>query len=104
MGDMPNGHASCIVAISCYDERMFDAELERINSEAPMPWRSGFRRMLDEIGTRYHPCEPVDPDELADMVSTVLKGGIVMSKALEDPRALKRQILTVRLLVQALFV
>ena len=104
MGDMPNGHPGCIVAISCYYERMFDQELKRINSEAAMQWRRRFRRMLDEIGTRYHPREPVDLDELADMVSTVLEGGIVMSKALEDPQALKRQILTFRLLVQALFI
>jgi TetR/AcrR family transcriptional regulator, transcriptional repressor for nem operon len=65
---------------------------------------AGVRAMFDEIGTRYRPREPVDPDDLADMVSSVLEGGIVMAKALNDPLSLKRQILAFRALVQALYV
>ncbi len=104
MGDMPNGHPGCIVAISCYQERMFDRDLSELNAQAVLQWRRRFRGMLDEIAKRYHPREPVGLDELADMVSTVLEGGIVMSKALGDPASLRRQILTLRLMVQALFV
>jgi AcrR family transcriptional regulator len=104
MGDMPNGHPGCMVAVSCYYERMFDRELREINTEAALQWRRRFRAMLDEIGTRYRPREAVDLDELADLVSTVLEGGIVMAKALHDPSSLKRQILAFRALVQALFV
>ena len=104
MGDMPNGHPGCMVAVSTYYERMFDRELREINTEAALQWRRRFRAMLDEIGARYRPREPVELDELADMVSTVLEGGIVMAKALHDPASLKRQILTFRAMVQALFV
>jgi len=104
MGDLPNGHPGCLVAISCYADRMFDRDLRAINAEAALLWRDRFRLMLEEIGTRYRPREQVDLDEMADMVSTVLEGGIVMSKALGDPLALKRQILTFRSMVQALFV
>ena len=104
MGDMPNGHPGCIVAISCYQECMFDRDLKELNAQAVLQWRRRFRGMLDEIATRYRPREPVENDELADMVSTVLEGGIVLSKALGDPNSLARQLLTFRLLVQALFV
>jgi TetR/AcrR family transcriptional regulator, transcriptional repressor for nem operon len=93
-----------MVAVSCYYERMFDKELGEVNTEAALQWRRRFRTMLDEIGTRYRPRESVDLDELADLVSTVLEGGIVMAKALHDPASLKRQILAFRALVQALFV
>lgn len=104
MGDMPSGHPGCLVAVSCYADRMFDREMREINTEAALQWRARFRAMLDEIATRYRTREPVDLDELADMVSTLLEGGIVMAKALNDPASLKRQILTFRALVQALFV
>ncbi len=104
MGDMPNGHPGCLVAISCYQERMFDRELKVLNAQAVLQWRRRFRAMLDDIAIRYRPREPVDRDELADMVSTLLEGGIVLSKALADPDSLSRQILTFRLMVQALFV
>lgn len=104
MGDMPNGHPGCIVAISCYQERMFDRDLRELNAHAVLQWRRRFRGMLNDIAARYQPREPVGLDELADMVSTVLEGGIVLSKALGDRTSLRRQILTFRLMVQALFV
>jgi hypothetical protein len=83
---------------------MFDQELREINAEAVLQWRRRFRSMLEEVGTRYRPREPVDKDELADMVSSVIEGGIVIAKALGDPQSLRRQILTFRALVQALYV
>jgi AcrR family transcriptional regulator len=104
MGDMPNGHPGCVVAVSCYYERMFDPGVREINTEAAMLWRRRFRGMLDEVSARYRPRDPVDLDDLADMVSTVLEGGIVMAKAMHEPDVLRRQILTFRALLQALFV
>lgn len=104
MGDMPKGHPGCLVAIACYQERMFDRELRALNAQAVLQWRRRFRSMVDEIALSYRPREPVDRDELADMVSALLEGGIVLSKALGDPDSLARQILTFRLMVQALFV
>ncbi len=104
MEDLPNGHPGCIVAVSCYSDRVFDSDIRALNARAVLQWRRRFRAMLEEIGTRYHPREPVDPDDLADMVSTVLEGGIILSKALGDPLVLKRQILTFRAVMQALYV
>lgn len=103
MSDLPNGHPGCLVATSCYYERIFDSEVRQATAEAVLLWRRRFRRMFEEIMARYEPLEPVDIDQLADMVSTVLEGGIVMSKALGEPRSLERQILVLRALVKALF-
>lgn len=103
-GGMPGGHPGSVVAVACYYERMFDQELRDINAEGALRWRRRFRTLIDAIETRYRPREPVDPDELADMVSTVLEGGIVMARALRDPLVLKRQILAFRAMVQALYV
>lgn len=104
MGDMPGGHPGCVVAVACYYERMFDRELREINAEGALRWRRRFRALIDDIAPRYRPRQPVDPDDLADMVSSVLEGGIVMAKALRDPLVLKRQILTLRLLIETLYV
>ena len=101
--DLPNGHPGCLVATSCYVERMFDREIQETNRQAALMWRRRFRGMFDTIAQAYPPREPVDVDQLADMVSTVLEGGIVLSKALKEPRALERQILVFRALVKALF-
>lgn len=104
MGDLPKGHPGCLVATSCYYERLFDREVRAINAEAAMLWRRRFRGMFEAIATEYRPRDDVSLDELADMISTVLEGAIIMSKALDDPLALKRQILALRSLLKGFFV
>lgn len=103
MADLPNGHPGCLVATSCYYERLFNAEIQAMNREAALVWRKRFRGMFEEIMAVYPPREPIAVDDLADMVSTMLEGGIVMSKALGDPRCLERQILVMRSFVRLLF-
>ena len=51
----------------------------------------------------YTPREPIEIDQLADMVSTVLEGGIVLSKALKEPQGLADQVLVLRSFVKLLF-
>jgi AcrR family transcriptional regulator len=104
MDDLPNGHPGCLVAVSCYQERLFDREVHAINEAATRAWRRRFRTHFDAITARYRPREEVDLDELADMISTVIEGGIVLAKALHDPHALKRQLMTLRTLLKAVFV
>lgn len=104
MGDLPNGHPGCLVATSCYYDRLYDREVQALNTEAVILWRNRFRAMFEEVTARYRPRADVDLDDLADMVSAVIEGGIVMSKALNEPQALKRQILAFRGLVQTYFV
>lgn len=104
LADLPNGHPGCLVAVACTQERMFDREIQAMNRDAALAWRRRFRAMFDAIATRWEPREPIDADDFADMISTVLEGGIVMAKALQEPRALERQLLTFRAFVKALFV
>ncbi|HAI30998.1 MAG TPA: TetR/AcrR family transcriptional regulator, partial [Thalassospira sp.] len=83
--DLPNGHPGCIVAVYCYQERLFDKEVRDLNRHAVLAWRTRFRAILDDIAGQYQTTEPVDLEQVADMISTVLEGGIVMSKALNEP-------------------
>ena len=103
MSDLPNGHPGCLVATICYYERLFDREIQEINRQAALTWRRRFRGMFEEIMAVYAPREPLDVDQLADMVSTVLEGGIVLSKALKEPQSLSEQILVFRTFVKLLF-
>jgi TetR/AcrR family transcriptional repressor of nem operon len=101
--DLPNGHPGCLVATICYYERLFDREIRETNRNAVLAWRYRFRGMFEEIMAVYTPREPVHIDHLADMVSSVLEGGIVLSKALKEPNTLAEQILMLRTFVKLLF-
>jgi len=103
MADLPNGHPGCLVATYCYNERLFDREVRDLYTGALLAWRARFRSHLDEIAERYPPREPVDLDMLADMVNNTVEGGIIMAKALREPRVLAEQILLFRTYVKLLF-
>ncbi|MGO6722775.1 TetR/AcrR family transcriptional regulator [Rhizobium ruizarguesonis] len=103
LSDLPNGHPGCLVAGICYYERLFDREIQEINRNAVLAWRRRFGRMLRDIVAVYPLREPVDVDQLADMVSSVLEGGIVLSKTLKEPNTLAEQVLMLRTFVKMLF-
>jgi len=103
VADLPNGHPGCLVATVCYYERLFDREIQETNRNAVLAWRRRFGRMFREIMEVYMPREPVDVDQLADMVSSVLEGGIVLSKTLKEPNTLAEQVLMLRTFVKMLF-
>ena len=68
-----------------------------------LQWRQRFLQIFEEIVAIYPPREEVDMEDLADMVSNTVEGGIVMSKAVNDPKVLSRQILLFRSYVKLLF-
>ncbi|NVP54122.1 TetR/AcrR family transcriptional regulator [Mycoplana rhizolycopersici] len=103
LADLPNGHPGCLVAVMCVHERAFDREVQEINRQAALNWRRRFKAMFEEIMAVYEPREPIDAERLADTVSTMLEGGIIMSKALKDPRSLPDQLLVLRSFVRMLF-
>jgi AcrR family transcriptional regulator len=104
MNDLPNGHPGCLIAAYCYQDRLFDQQVRDLNAASVLAWRKRFRTRLDLIATRYPPRIEVDLDDLADMLSAVADGGIILSKVLKDPRALSRQMLLYREFVKTVFV
>jgi AcrR family transcriptional regulator len=103
-GDLPNGHPGCLIAAYCYQDRLFDQQVRDLNTASVILWRKRFRARLDLIAARYPPRIPVDLDDLADMLSAVADGGIILSKSLKDPHALSRQMLLYREVVKGIFV
>ncbi|MDD1528605.1 TetR/AcrR family transcriptional regulator [Bradyrhizobium sp. WBOS7] len=103
MADLPNGHPGCLIASICYQERLFDREVRDLTAQSVRGWNAHFRAILDGIAAAYPPREPVDLDDLAEMISCVVDGAIIMSKTLNDPKRLERQILLFRSFVKLIF-
>lgn len=103
MDDLPNGHPGCMVASICFSERLFDQNVIDLNRQVVLDWRKRFRAMLEDIAARYPPRDDVDFDALADMISSVIDGGIILSKALGEPRALGKQVMLFRSYIALLF-
>jgi AcrR family transcriptional regulator len=103
MGDIPNGHPGCLIASYVYQDFMFSAEVREMTTEGHRIWRRRFREKLDAIAARYPARIEVNLDDMADMISAVADGGIILSKSLHDPQALPRQIMLYRAFVKLVF-
>ena len=103
MADLPNGHPGCLVASFCYQDRLFDREVRDLNSKAVLNWRRRFRERLELIAARYPPKGVVDLDDLADMLSVIADGGIILSRVVNDKQALSRQIMLYRGFIRTIF-
>jgi TetR/AcrR family transcriptional repressor of nem operon len=103
MADLPTGHPGCLVAAYCYQDRLFDREVRDLYTAAMLGWRRRFRERLDLIATRYPPRIAVDLDHLADMLSAIAEGGIIVSKVIKNKKALAEQLLLYRDFIRAIF-
>ena len=103
LADLPGGHPGCLVASYCYQDRLFDREVRELNAGAVLNWRRRFRERLDLIAKRYKPRIKVDLDDLADMLSVIADGGIILAKVTKDQKALPRQVLLYRDFVRSVF-
>lgn len=103
MADLRNGHPGCLVASYVYQDRLFSQDVRELNAEGVLIWRRRFRERLEAIAGRYPPRIDVDLDTMADMVTGIADGGIILSKCLHDPSILPRQILHYRAFVKLVF-
>lgn len=103
MRDLPNGHPGCLIATVCYEERQFDREVRAIAADAVRGWNARFLGYLEGVAA-VRPLRPgLDLEAMARMMSCVVDGGIIMSKTLDDPLELERQILGYRAFIRLAF-
>jgi TetR/AcrR family transcriptional regulator, transcriptional repressor for nem operon len=103
MADLPNGHPGCIVATVCYQEQLFNRDVVNLNAQAMLSWRKRFRERFDLIAARYPPRVDVNLDDLADMATGLVDGGIIISRVLKDKDVLPRQVMLYRAFVRSIF-
>jgi AcrR family transcriptional regulator len=103
MQDLPDTHPGCLVASFAYEAEQFDDEIRELNAEGVLSWRAMFLEHFEKVVEKY-PMKIEKPlEELADMLSSVIEGGIVMSKVLNDRNVLPNQILQFRNYVRLAF-
>jgi len=96
-------HPGCLVASIVYQDQMFDREVRRLNSEAVIRWRARFLGWIQAIDEKYKPVLAIDSEALADGLSAVVEGSIVLAKALDDPKLMGRQLRLFRDMVRATY-
>jgi AcrR family transcriptional regulator len=103
LADMPGTHPGCLVASFTYEAQQFDEEIRSLNTQGVLSWRELFLDHLAKIAEKY-PMKIEQPlDELADLLTSVIEGGIIMSKVLDEGDTLPNQILHYRSYIRLVF-
>ena len=103
MEDLPAAHPGCLAASFTYQDQLFNEEINRLNADGILLWRARFRERLERIAERYPPHIPVDLGAMADMVSTLVEGGIILSRTLREGAIMPGQIMLYRDFVRLVF-
>lgn len=103
MADLPGAHPGCLIASFTYEAQQFDGEVRELNAQGLLSWRQIFLERFEKVLEKY-PMKIEQPlEDLADMLSSILEGGIIMSKVLDDGRVLSNQILQYRSYIRLVF-
>ncbi|PHP69167.1 TetR family transcriptional regulator [Zhengella mangrovi] len=103
MERLPDVHPGCLIAACCFQERLFERDIHDIAAGNLLRWRERFHDRFRLIAGRYPPRIDVDLEALADMLTALTDGAIILSKTVRRKEALPRQIGLYRQFVTAIF-
>jgi AcrR family transcriptional regulator len=103
LADLPGSHPGCLAASFAYQDHLFNAEVRRLNREGMLAWRERFRERFDRIAALDPPKIDVDLNALADMMTSLVEGGIILSRVMQEPNVLPQQVVAYRDFIRLIF-
>jgi len=103
LADLPQAHPGCLAASFAYQDQLFNDEVRRLNADGLLAWRNRLGERLHQIAERYPPRHEVDLEALADTASTLVEGGLILGRVLQDTTIVPRQVLLFRDFVRLVF-
>lgn len=96
MDNLPDVHPGCLVATFTSSDQMMDQSVKDVTADCLISWRKMFKQHFELIESKYKKRTETNTDDLADMLSTIIEGGIIVSRGLSDQKILVNQLLLFR--------
>jgi AcrR family transcriptional regulator len=96
MANLPDVHPGCLIATFTSANQQLNEDVKQLTADCTLDWRQLFSRRLEEASKKIPMKIDMPISELADMLSTVIEGGIILSRTLNDQQILPQQILQYR--------
>ena len=96
MASLETLHPGCLVASFTYESQQVNDEVRALTAACVLDWRHLFQQQIDKINQQYQAATDITSEELADMLSSIIEGGIIVSRALGNPDILVSQLLQYR--------
>jgi TetR/AcrR family transcriptional regulator, transcriptional repressor for nem operon len=103
MAELKVHHPGCLIAAFTYESQQFDDDVIKMIKDGTLSWRKLFSEQLRLVEEKYQPRFETDIDDLADMLSACMEGGIILSRILKNPAALSKQIIHYRNYLRLLY-
>ncbi|MBW4982686.1 TetR/AcrR family transcriptional regulator [Mameliella sp. CS4] len=103
MEALPDVHPGCLIAATCFQERLFTQTVHDLAQQNLLSWRRRFHARLAEIARGRPLRQEIDLEALADMLVVLVDGAIILSKTVREKEALPRQIALYEVFVSGLF-
>jgi TetR/AcrR family transcriptional repressor of nem operon len=81
----------CMYAVYTYESRQFDPDVLDFVSDTLRRWTSIYVRKFQHVLDRYEPALPVTARQLAEMIVSIIEGGLVLQRAHGDTETTRRQ-------------
>jgi len=103
MTNMELTHPGCLVVTFTYERYQTDEQVAEMVRRGVLNWRELIAQRLRNIAKVYEPCMDVDLEELADMFTTVVEGGILLVRVFNQNKHLGKQLLLYRSFLRMIF-
>lgn len=103
MNNLPGLHPGCLVATFTSANQLMNQAVKDVTADCLISWREMFKARLDIVNQKYTPRSDVTTTDLADMLSTIMEGGIIISRALCSQKLLVNQLLMFRNFLRLLY-
>lgn len=81
----------CMYAVYTYESMQFEPAVRDFVADILRQWTSIYVRKFQEVIDRYEPAIPVTARQLAEMIVSIVEGGLVLQRAYDDVRVTSRQ-------------
>jgi len=103
MDNLEGLHPGCLVASFTYESHQVNEEVRAITADSLKDWRKFFKMQIEKINASYTPKSETSSENLADLLSTIIEGGIVVSRAVNNPEILGQQLMEYRTYIHLLY-
>lgn len=89
--DPENPPRGCMYALYTYEDDHFENDVRGFVAETLQTWTAMYIRKFQEVIDLYPPVKPVTAKRLAEMVVSVIEGGLILERAYGNPSMTARQ-------------
>ena len=97
-------HPGCLVAGFTYESQQFDEEIQDLMKQGVLVWRKLFQLRLERVSERYSSQTTISIIAIADMFTSCVEGGIILSRIFKSNEALAQQVKLYREFLRLAFV